>query len=334
MTLSITRKAHPCDALAATLESTEPMLYVDGPDVSADRPAHVRSASGVRLWRGQLAVVQDDAHFIALRDADGRVSAIPLPRGADGRRVFCDELGNKAAKWDLEACVVLPDGRFVAFGSGSTPERKRIIVLDDEASTPNAVQATAFYTKLAQCVAFAGSELNIEGVVLTPERTGLRFYQRGNGAVRGEIRPQDATCEVDLAAFLEHLDHGGPLPELEEIVAYDLGDVRGVKLTFTDATPIADGRDVFVACAEDSPDTYADGEVVGCSVGVIDGDDVRIVPVVDRRGKAPVHTTLKMEGIEPIPGDPRRFWTVVDDDDTSTPALLCVVRIDGLDGPA
>ena len=73
-------------------------------------------------------IVQDDVNVLALRDAAGRIRPRLLPWGDGRRRRFDDTLGNKAAKLDLEAGVVLPDGRFLALGSGSTVRRQRLVV--------------------------------------------------------------------------------------------------------------------------------------------------------------------------------------------------------------
>ena len=60
---------------------------------------------------------------LALTDAKGGFEPLLLPVGADGHRSFDDTIGNKHMKMDLEAAVVLPDGRVLAFGSGSTEAR-------------------------------------------------------------------------------------------------------------------------------------------------------------------------------------------------------------------
>src|SRR5690606_8903131 len=139
---------------------------------------------------------------------------------------------------------------------------------------------------------FAGSELNIEGAVVVGD--ALRLFQRGNGAPRDGLMPVDATGDLELAGFLRWLD-GGPVPALERVRQYDLGQVGGVRFGFTDATVLPDGRVAFIAGAEDSPDTYHDGIVVGCRFGVIDGDEVRIGEIVDADGRP---SRLKLEGID------------------------------------
>ena len=51
-----------------------------------------------------------------------------LPPHARADACSTTRCGNKREKLDLEACVMLPDGRLVAFGSGSTPVREQLVV--------------------------------------------------------------------------------------------------------------------------------------------------------------------------------------------------------------
>ncbi len=108
----------------------EPLRYSDGSDAATERPGHVRAASAVRRFGGALWMAQDDANFLAVRADDGSVRAIALPAGPDGKRLFSEKAGNKAHKMDLEAAVVLPDGRLCALGSGSKPARRRVVLVD------------------------------------------------------------------------------------------------------------------------------------------------------------------------------------------------------------
>src|ERR1700750_1025366 len=79
-------------ALTARVVRSLPLFYAQGADVALDRPAHVRSASGLVRVDGQVAVIQDDANFVALVDpATGRARAITLAAGAQGRLQFDDE---------------------------------------------------------------------------------------------------------------------------------------------------------------------------------------------------------------------------------------------------
>ncbi|MBK8648737.1 MAG: hypothetical protein IPN16_19770 [Gemmatimonadetes bacterium] len=71
----------------AIVVARRPLHYVDGADAHADRPAHVRAGSSL-AWLGPfLALVQDDANFVALidpRDASTRAIALPAARAACG----------------------------------------------------------------------------------------------------------------------------------------------------------------------------------------------------------------------------------------------------------
>jgi hypothetical protein len=307
--------------LTAELSLLEPLFYADGGSPGEDRPAHVRAASAVRRRGKELVIVQDDTHVLVVRSEAGAIQHVLLPPTKRGERVFDDTLGNKKRKLDLEACVLLPDERIVAFGSGSKKKRERLVVLSPSGAV-EVVDGERLYERLHD-PDFAGSELNLEGALVVGEV--LRLFQRGNGAVRGELAPINATADVPLAAFLAWLaDPAGEAPKLERIVHHDLGAVHGVPYGFTDAALAHDGRVAFIACAEGSPDTVRDGDVFGCRFGLIEGDDVRMTPVLDVHG-AP--STLKLEGMEARLSEPLSFDVVADMDAPSEPATLALLTV-------
>ncbi len=297
-----------------------------------DLPGHVRAGSGLALWRGWRVVVQDDVHALALVDPSSHVvHSVPLPAGPDGVRTFGDERGNKHLKNDLEACLTLPDGRLVAFGSGSTPGRQRIVVMSEELSI-QVIDGSPLYGHLRARTDFSGAELNIEGAALADDR--LHLFQRGNGAAREDLRAINAIGTLSLKAFVAWLDGLGPTPTLVAVREVDLGRLGGVPLGFTDAAALPDGRLAFLAGAEASPDTYSDGEVVGSCVGLVDlnrldrldglaaGATVHIAPIVDDKG---VPTRLKLEGLS-FEGwtseGHARFGVVADMDTPDVPSLF------------
>lgn len=310
------------ESLVAELLDPRPLTYsVARRD--DDVPVHVRAGSAIRRHGDRLIVVQDDVHALALlHEPTGAIEPILLPEGSDGRRTFGDALGNKALKMDLEACVTLPDGRFVAFGSGSTDRREHIVVLDDRVRV---VDGHALYESLRADADFAGSELNVEGATIVADEIWL--FQRGNGAPRNGLGPVDAIGRLSVAALAAFLD-GGPVPTLQDVVGVELGSIAGVRLGFTDAVTLPGGRVAFVAGAEDSPDTFRDGEVVGCAFGIIEGATIRTTVIRDVDG-AP--TRLKLEGIDFVAMDAEgtlELVVVADMDDPDSAALMArlVVR--------
>jgi hypothetical protein len=337
--------------LDARVTRVTPMRYAHGADAALDRPAHVRAGSGI-AWAGQwLAVVQDDANFLALVDPrDGSATAIPLPAGKGGLRQFDDTRGNKKHKLDLEALVSvpLPDGPplLLALGSGSTKRRESMITLRgfDGRGAPTADVAVsthpipALYARLRSLVAFAGSELNVEAAVLLGGVDGgvLRLFNRGNGAARGDIGPVNATCDVDWRALAECIARGESSWAPSAIVQYDLGAIGGGALGFTDASLVRDASAageryiVYTAAAEDSPDTVRDGAVAGSAVGVIaerrDGMEARWAPLREVDGRP---FSGKVEGIALHPDDPTRALVVVDRDVADEPSELCEVTLEG-----
>ena len=308
--------------LRAVLGAMQPLTF-EAAAPHLDLPGHVRAGSAVRRWGERLVVAQDDVNALALLDeASGRVEGLVLPLGRDGRRSFGDATGNKALKMDLEACVTLPDGRLLALGSGSKEARERVVIVTPSHEA-RVVDGHALYAALRDRTDFAGSELNVEGAVVV--EGALRLFQRGNGAPRGGLFPVDATGDLELAAFLRWLD-GGPVPALARIRQYDLGEVEGVRCGFTDATALPDGRVAFVAGAEDSPDTYRDGAVLGCRFGILDGGGARVTDIVDADGS---RSRWKLEGLDfrRSTEDGWELVVVADMDDTEVPARMGTLTV-------
>jgi hypothetical protein len=310
----------PCLHRPLRLSDAVPLRYGATPAEAQARrqqdvPDHVRSASAVRRLGARLVVIQDDVNAWALLSKDGHVEPLLLPRGPLGRRQFGSSTQNKAHKLDLEASVLLPDGRLLAFGSGGLPARERL-VLWRPGEAPRVIPAPALYAALRACQPFAGSELNVEGALLLGTR--LWLFQRGNGALRGEKRPVNGTLELELMALLAWLAGTAPLPSLENPQGHDLGQVDGVPRGFTDAALHPSGRVCFLAAAENSGDSIADGPCLGSWLGWFGAQEIHLAPI---HGDAAEPTRLKLEGLEFDPGG-RQAWVVADPDDEAQPALL------------
>jgi hypothetical protein len=313
-------------SLGARVVKRTPLLYSRGPDARLGRPAHVRAGSAiVRAAGNRLIVVQDDALFFAVVDpATGVVADLPLPAD-DGVRLFDDTRGNKSAKLDLEASVQLRGGTLiVAFGSGSTAERERVVLVSDP--PPRIVHARRLYEALRSAKDFSGTELNIEGTACAGD--DILFFNRGNGAgaaVNATGRVQDE----GLARYLLELttNPDAPSPALREIVQWELGDAEGTRLTFTDGARTGGAAAAFLACAEDCPDATHDGVVKGVSIGRLD-DRKRwcaMAPILDENG-APLRD--KAEGLAFDEADVLRAFVVVDKDDPDVPADLLELKLE------
>lgn len=301
--------------LTAVLDALEPLVYgAPSRDPSASR-GFVRAASAVRRWGAGLVVAQDDVQALALHDDRGELAQLHLPL-VQGLRAFEEASGTKHLKWDLEACAQLPDGRLLVLGSGSTPAREQLVVVDP-AGALRVVVASSLYQQLREAVAFSGSELNVEGALVVAGE--LWLLQRGNGRDRGDRTAVNAIGRIPIANFVRWLDGDSELPALAGTIGLALGTLDGVALGLTDASRCHDGRVALVACAEASPDTFQDGAVVGCVAGYLEDRVVRLAPVTDPGGQ---RLALKVEGIEARPEQPGVFDVVVDMDNPDQPSLL------------
>jgi hypothetical protein len=275
------------------------------------RPPHISAASGVAR-RGDFVYV--------LGDDELHLGVFRLSSNAPGRllRVLGGELPEAGrersrAKPDLEALTLLPPfeshpyGALLGLGSGSAPERSRGFVCalaadGSIADEPGELDLDPLYRLLREQIA----ELNVEGAATMGDR--LWLLHRGT--------PPDGVnvvAELSLEQLMRSLreDRCLDAEELESIRRYDLGDLDGVKLTFSDATPVADQLLVFTASAE-----AEDGHIRGSVVGTLGRDgSVERLRTIDRRWKVEgVHASIDTGVLD--------FVFVCDQDDPAAPAPL------------
>jgi hypothetical protein len=277
-------------------------------------PAHVSAASGLAVPGAWLYVVVDDEAGLGVFPREGaepgrllRLPGEPLPN---------DPVARKAAKPDLEALCVLPPhegaphGALLGLGSGSAAPRHRGFrwALDAQGALrgeARPIDLGPLYSELGRHFA----QLNVEGAAVVDDE--LMLAQRGNSA-----EGINAIAVLDLAAALESLGAGELRGEgLRAIERHDLPELNGVPATFTDLTPLADGRIVYTACAEATDDPVRDGEFVGAVVGVLGGAAAVLEPA------------HKVEGVWPVAGGPE-LLLVADPDDRAIPASLLRARLD------
>jgi hypothetical protein len=257
----------------------------------------VAAASGCVVRGDEIFVIGDDDCELHRYDLAGR------PRGRS--RLFADELpvdagARKAAKPDLEALALLPDGTLLALGSGSTERRRRAAHVD------GAVARTVDLSPLYRVLGERFAQLNIEGACVVDD--ALVLGQRGNGRSR-----ETALIRLALTDVMHDLARGllGP-HAVRDIQPLTLGALEGVPLALTDLCRGADGRLWLSAAAEATDDPYLDGPTTGSVIAALHGDQVtrlwRLAP------------TAKIEGL--AQADDGSFRLVADADDPAARAPL------------
>lgn len=275
------------------------------------------SASGC-IRRGDFVyVVGDDELFLAIFE---------LSSGAPGhlRRALSGELPGEhsersQAKADLEALTCLPpfegaeNGALLGIGSGSGRGRDRgffwpLAAEGSLAGEPTEIDLSPVYGLLRKEI----TELNIEGAAVVEDR--LWLLQRGNRADSANL-----VAELSLARVMRSMvgDHAIDSEELMDLREYDLGELDGVRLAFSDANSLADGTLVFTASAESDVEGEPDGQIRGSVVGTIDRrGEVHRLRTIDRQWKVEgVHATLEAGIIDLL------FVCDQDDPDVASPLL-------------
>jgi hypothetical protein len=283
--------------------------------------SHVSGASGV-VRRGDFVyVIGDDLLSLAVFRASD-------PGPGELRRIFggddlpADDEERKAAKPDLEALTVLPPseddpyGALLGLGSGSGEGRDRAFVwpLNADGSLrgePQEIDLGPLYDLLGEQI----PHLNVEGACVMGER--LWLLHRGNHSEATNV-----VAELDLDAVMQslHGDHRIDVHELAGVREYDLGELEGVEVTFSDATPIGGEVLVFTASAEGD----ADGDIYGSVVGTIDRDgNVKRMRTIDRRYKVEgVHASIDTGVLDLL------FVCDQDEPDTPSPLLSASMPLD------
>jgi hypothetical protein len=281
-----------------------------------DRPAWLSAGSGLVRTADEFCVVADDELHL------GRFS-VEAVRPGRLQRLFSGDLPDKARprkrrKPDLEVLMRMPAGRahphgaLLALGSGSGEKRRRgaLLALGPQGritGKPRAIDATPLFAMLSQRF----TDLNLEGGWVADGC--LHLLQRGN---KGDS--PNALLQWDLKPLLRGLLRDRVLPAVDPLLVreFNLGDVQGVPLCFTDASPLPGGGWLFSAVAENTKDSFHDGPSVGSAIGRMDARS-RL------RWIRPVPPQFKIEGIEvDAQGAHLGAWLVTDADDPAVPASL------------
>ena len=277
------------------------------------RPLHLSAASGLACLNSFNYVVADDELHLGVFRAN---SSEPghLIQLFEGELPAC-KVDRKKQKADFEALTLLPSygeypyGALLAFGSGSRPNRRLGALLGLDAQ--GAVRRSPQVVDCSPILASLDGEfpaLNIEGAVVSGAE--LRLFQRGN-----QRHSKNAIIRFQLSTFLDALssEQTAAITPLA-INTFDLGQIEGIPLCFTDAAALPDGKMVFTAVAENTDDNYNDGACAGAALGIVDNE----LQCLYR-----LEQPYKVEGVNArVEGDAIRLLLVTDADDFEIPAAL------------
>jgi hypothetical protein len=291
-----------CAGYALLMKLTH-IRHLDVTDPLASGHSFLSAASGLVQIGDTLCVVGDDEQHLALfnqhDEGPGRLLRLlpgDLPRKKKQR---------KALKPDFEILFHLPVSgdaptkMICAMGSGSTPRRMRGAVIDLDTGTVTVLDLQPLFAALAPLV----TEINLEGAAVRGDQ--LLLFNRGNMS-----NPETCIIETALAAVT-----GDAVVEARLVKTLALPLVDGVPLTVTDACSLGDGF-LLSAVAEVTDDSYADGDILGAAIILLDAD-------LDVIAIEPMAPTLKIEGIvahQTATG--AELLCVSDADDPDTPSSL------------
>ena len=214
----------------------------------AGRPAHLSAASGIVRRATYVYVIGDDELHLGVfdisSDRPGHLQRVLEGERRGPRGALEGEAGPRGAHPAALRGQSVRRAPRPRFGIEDAPRpRFRLRAEDDGglADEPREVSLEPVYSLLREHVA----ELNVEGAATIEDR--LWLLRRGNSEVGSNL-----VAELSLDEVMRSLrdDLTIDAHELEGVRSYDLGEIEGVELTFSDATPIAERLLVFTASAE------------------------------------------------------------------------------------
>jgi len=293
MSLSSPVRALEDPSLAALVVASHPLLGVTGGSALLDVD-------------GRLLAIHDDAFRVSWIDPESLLVTPQILQG-DGAPLA------KPDKPDFECAVRTADGAVYVLGSGSTAKRC-IVARIDAGNAVTLRQRPALYRSIEKALG-SGERPNIEGAIIVGER--LRLFNRAAG--------HTPNASVDLSIAVLH----GRESRVLALQVFELGTLHDVRLGFTDAALLPDGRSLFLAAAEDAPDAIADGPVAGSVVGLLEPGSTGVAARWTRLlGTDGQPSPYKVEGVV-VDRDVRGAWLLTDSDDPRVPASLLRIELRG-----
>lgn len=271
---------------------------VRGLAVEFIRQLDVSAASGLITYQDKFYLVADDELQLQVYSQSGQGEGQSFQLLS--RFLSEDKTLRKKSKPDFET-LVRSGSQLLAIPSGSTAQRMESVSIllgsRGEILSSSPFMLDKVYSYLSQKL----PQLNIEGAVI--QNGFITLFQRGNGNLG-----QNALITMSLDSFLSNK------PEAISIRMVDLGERKGIRLSFTDACLGWKNTFFFLAVAEASESTYLDGFVSGSVLGVMNFSD-EIIEMHD------LNLTSKPEGLD-FDSIKQILYLVTDDDDRSIPSKL------------
>lgn len=299
------------------VEAVESLRFEDG--------SPVRAASAITRFGDGFLIAQDDATAACWWRAGIGTPVRVLPP-VDGHDTFSEAEHTKELKPDLEAALhVTLDGEPAALllGSGSTPARMRAVLVGLRDGVPWTLSRdmSPLYARVGALLGLEPGQLNLEGACV-PEGS-VRWFHRGRPSAGLPSASVDLDLVALVAAVAGRAEPGGL--RATGVRTYGVGEVEGVGLAVTDAVTLPGSGVLVSAAAEDSPNAYDDGPVLGSALAVLDGTSVRASAALPRVGGR----VAKIEGLALLDWSAHggRVLAVVDEDDPATASVLLTLRV-------
>jgi uncharacterized protein DUF6929 len=215
----------------------------------------IGSASGLLFKDHSVYVISDNGSYLYEYGLETKIlDKIKLMDGDVTENI------PKKIKPDFEALAEYGDTIYV-FGSGSTPNRNKMVTLDRKSRKVLATTDLAdLYLMMQSFGKIKPTDFNIEGVAYDGQT--WYFFQRGNAGTgkNGIFSVKAKDFESDFSVLYNE---------------FKLPKIKGIRTSFTDAVFV--GADIyFLATAENTASTYDDGAILGSIVGKINPGKMKI----------------------------------------------------------
>jgi hypothetical protein len=210
----------------------------------------INSASGLFLKGDLLYIIGDNSAYLNVYNIKTKaLHKIQILFDEDLKQL---ENIPKPLKPDFEI-LCQHESKLYILGSGSTPKRNLMIEFDLKTHEIIQKDLTETYGNLKSIARIDDQNFNLEGAIFTG-KTWLLF-NRGNG-----IYTKNGIFKIEET----DLTKAGRI----KFNSFKLANIDHVESSFTDAA-LVKNEIFFIATAEDSKSTYADGEILGSFIGSI-----------------------------------------------------------------